>query len=432
MFSPLRVLLVVILVAAPCASWSAMVTTGDGAVYQGEMQGGLRHGRGVSQYPDGSWYDGEYMQDKRHGTGVFRGAEGDYYAGGFEDDLYQGQGTLQTADGMRHSGGFQAGLFQGEGILTFPNNSFYVGTFVQGKKHGLFHFIPTEREGADDPYMFDLEVQVGVFENDVLKDSWLSPDKLVYKGEWSGRERHGEGALYQSPVVLEHWKYAPNQLVCRGRFSHGQAPEHCVLQDVWQPLYPWGTLDKTFPDGSRFVGEVRELPDEYRSVVTGTFTFADGSVYQGSMTIDEAEGRAFFGPVTVTLASGKTVVRLLEAGFPALLDEEGHARAATLFTAAEAHLQRKEYAEPEQNCALEKAEKLLALGALGAADHVRRSVIEGYVALSQEYADKGDTKKSQAFMDKAKEVSRLTKIMSWNIQWSEEEWESLDYRFNPY
>ncbi len=432
MNSALRVLLVVILALAPGASWSAIITAGDGAVYQGEMQGELRHGRGVSQNPDGSWYDGGYKQDKRHGTGVFRSAAGDYYAGGFADDLYQGQGTLQTAEGMRYSGGFQAGLFHGEGILTFPNNSFYVGAFVQGKKQGLFHFIPTEREGADDPYMYDLEVLVGVFENDRLEDSWQSPDKLVYKGEWSGKERHGEGALYQSPVVLEHWKYAPNQLICQGAFSHGRAPEHCVLQDIWQPLYPWGTLEKTFPDGSRFVGEVRELPDEYRSVVTGTFTFADGSVYQGSMTIDEAEGRAFHGPVSVILPTGKTGIRLLEAGFPALLDEERHALAATLFTAAEEHLQREEYAEPEQNCALEKAEKLLALGALGAAAHVQRNVIEGYVALSQEYADKGDTKKSQAFMDKAKDVSRLTKITSWNIQWSEEEWESLDFRYTPY
>jgi hypothetical protein len=432
MHSALRLLLVVILVVAPGVSWSAIITAGDGAVYQGEMQDGSRHGRGVSQYPDGSWYDGGYRQDKRHGSGVLRGATGDYYAGGFADDLYQGQGTLLTADGMRYSGGFQAGLFHGEGILTFPNNSFYVGIFRQGKKHGVFHFIPTDREGADDPYMYDLEVQVGVFENDVLTDSWQSPDKLVYKGEWSGRERHGQGALYQSPVVLDHWNYAPNQLICQGTFSHGRAPEDCVLRDRWEARYPVGRLEKTFPDGSRFVGEVRELPDDYRNVLAGAFTFADGSVYQGSMVIDESEGRAVYGPVPVTLPSGKTGVRLLEAGFPALLDEEGHARAATIFTAAEEHLQRKEYAEPKQNCALEKADKLVALGALGAAAHIQTRIIEGYVALSQEYAEKGDKKESQAFMDKAKDVARLARIVTWDIQWSEEEWESLDFRYTPY
>ena len=45
-------------------------TTKDGGAYNGEMQSGKPHGKGVTKWKNGNVYEGNYEKGKRQGFGI--------------------------------------------------------------------------------------------------------------------------------------------------------------------------------------------------------------------------------------------------------------------------------------------------------------------------------------------------------------------------
>jgi hypothetical protein len=85
----------------------------SGAVYEGDMVCGLRHGQGKITWMNGAVYDGEWENDKVNGQGAFSFPNGDFYQGCWVNGKFQGVGEYRSVDG-----------------------SVYVGEYFNNNKHG--------------------------------------------------------------------------------------------------------------------------------------------------------------------------------------------------------------------------------------------------------------------------------------------------------
>ena len=74
----------------------------NGDYYEGQWQGGLRHGRGMQQCTDDSNYVGDYSGGKRHGFGVYSFPNGDRYMGAYRGDVPHGYGVYLFSGGQKY------------------------------------------------------------------------------------------------------------------------------------------------------------------------------------------------------------------------------------------------------------------------------------------------------------------------------------------
>ena len=84
--------------------------SGEG-VYDGAMQGGKMHGRGVLDWANGFRYEGELRDGKQHGHGTLTQASGARYVGGWRNGRPHGEGTYTQADGTVFEGAWRDGCF---------------------------------------------------------------------------------------------------------------------------------------------------------------------------------------------------------------------------------------------------------------------------------------------------------------------------------
>ena len=95
--------------SGPCMNGKAagsgrlVFRNGEG-VYDGAMQGGKLHGRGVLDWTNGFRYEGELRDGKQHGQGTLTQANGARYVGGWREGRPHGQGTYRQADGTTFEG----------------------------------------------------------------------------------------------------------------------------------------------------------------------------------------------------------------------------------------------------------------------------------------------------------------------------------------
>lgn len=125
----------------------------DGARYDGQFKGTLRHGygemvyaggwrndrwdgSGIAVYADGDRYEGELKNGQRHGKGSLTSAKGNRYEGDWKNDMAHGKGMLVYADGGRYEGEWKHGLFDGAGTYLRANGDRTVGEFKRGRLDG--------------------------------------------------------------------------------------------------------------------------------------------------------------------------------------------------------------------------------------------------------------------------------------------------------
>ncbi|MDE0204021.1 MAG: SH3 domain-containing protein [Rhodospirillaceae bacterium] len=100
----------------PCMNGKAsgsgrLVFRGGEGVYDGAMQGGKMHGRGVLDWANGFRYEGELRDGRQHGQGTLTQASGARYVGGWREGRPHGQGTYTQADGSSFEGAWRDGCF---------------------------------------------------------------------------------------------------------------------------------------------------------------------------------------------------------------------------------------------------------------------------------------------------------------------------------
>ena len=72
--------------------------------YYGDLNNGIREGKGIYYYKDNSKYEGEWKNDKIEGKGIFTWKNGDKYEGEFKDNKREGEGTYTKKDGTKSKG----------------------------------------------------------------------------------------------------------------------------------------------------------------------------------------------------------------------------------------------------------------------------------------------------------------------------------------
>ncbi|KAN0036811.1 hypothetical protein ACTFIV_002124 [Dictyostelium citrinum] len=147
------------------------------------------------------------------------------------------------------------GIPNGFGELELKNGDFYLGYFVNGKKHGKGRLISVSGCQYDGDWKDDMHDGFGRFdEND---------KQISYQGEWKENERHGKGILSDPKSEIKGiWEH--DQLI----FGHE------VKTDIQLEYY----------------GEFKN--DQWHG--NGKVSFPDGSIYQGEFENGSPSGKGKF------------------------------------------------------------------------------------------------------------------------------------------
>ena len=96
---------------------------GKSFIYNGEIQNGIPHGKGIAKYDDtnegeeGSIYEGEFHEGYKHGKGSVRDDQGLlYYEGEYFQNKMSGYGKYYFDNGNYYEGEFLNDMFNGKGI----------------------------------------------------------------------------------------------------------------------------------------------------------------------------------------------------------------------------------------------------------------------------------------------------------------------------
>ncbi len=89
--------------------------------------------RGKHTYPDGSIYEGDIEGGKRHGQGTWVKTDGTKYAGEWKNDKPDGQGTITWPNGRKYSGYWKVGKRHGQGVEIFPDDRKVEGIWDEGE-----------------------------------------------------------------------------------------------------------------------------------------------------------------------------------------------------------------------------------------------------------------------------------------------------------
>jgi len=128
----------------------------DGSKYEGELQGGLRHGQGKLTYSDGTWFDGTWMLDRIEGYGAFYYESNKVsYEGEWKNNKREGNGVMYNeqvthiGEGYldrpfdrsentweKYEGEFKNDDWHGSGRLSLSNGDVFQGTFKKGVIQG--------------------------------------------------------------------------------------------------------------------------------------------------------------------------------------------------------------------------------------------------------------------------------------------------------
>ena len=225
-------------------------------VYEGELNNGLREGRGVCLYSNGLLYEGEWRRNKEHGKGI-----------------------LLTGDRKRvvYEGDWERGRMHGHGTYYYPTDSPFVN-IVTGAP------IPTDT--TDDPK----DTRGGVYTGDFKENarhgagSYTMPDGSIYEGDWRDNTPHGRGTFRwtDGSVYTGQWN--------KGK-RHGQgilnASDGFSYDGMWCENAMEGRGVATYPKGQKYEGAWVGGKREGR----GTIVFTNGAVYEGRFRDDLMEGQ---------------------------------------------------------------------------------------------------------------------------------------------
>ena len=102
----------------------------NGAVYEGDLKGGKRHGSGRMVWPDGKVFEGVWSDDAPV-KGKHTWPDGAVYDGTWNKWNREGYGVIEYAFGGRYSGEWKADKRHGRGHMSWPDGKTYDGLWVE-------------------------------------------------------------------------------------------------------------------------------------------------------------------------------------------------------------------------------------------------------------------------------------------------------------
>jgi len=94
-------------------------TWGNGDVYKGQWDNGVKRGLGVLTYNNGGKYSGQWNNDSMHGLGVLKSVGGEEYRGQWKENKMDGFGVETSPNGGEYSGEYNMGKTHGKGVCTY-------------------------------------------------------------------------------------------------------------------------------------------------------------------------------------------------------------------------------------------------------------------------------------------------------------------------
>lgn len=135
----------------------AKVRWASGDMYEGEVDKGIRQGKGKFSWSSGQVYEGDWSNDLATGQGVIRFVNGNRYEGAVVNGIPNGQGKTRFSSGDIYTGNFVAGERDGLGEYLWLNGDKYVGQWKSGRKHGRGQFILMNGERWEVTHEYDSE-----------------------------------------------------------------------------------------------------------------------------------------------------------------------------------------------------------------------------------------------------------------------------------
>lgn len=176
---------------------------GNGDVYDGDWEDGMKQGQGTLTYAQGGSYEGEWYNNMRNGYGVNIWPNGDRYAGNWDDNKRNGKGKYTYADGGRYVGEWEEDMRSGQGTNTWANGNIYEGAWQNNQQHG--DGTITYPDGGS---------YVGEWENNMRHgqgvNKWTNGDR--YEGSWESNQKHGKGTLYHKDGTKEEGNWTNGEL----------------------------------------------------------------------------------------------------------------------------------------------------------------------------------------------------------------------------
>lgn len=187
-------------------SWS------DGAVYTGEWENDLPHGKGQMKYNvDGKTYIGSFKRGRCDGFGVGTSNKNTYtttYVGEYANDLSNGVGEEYWSDGSKYTGQFKDGMKNGYGVYFWNDGGVYRGMWENNEIQGHGHyqnakgrvFVGQWAHSIKHGYgshFWDGQLYDGTYVNDIKSGfgvfTWT--DKKMYVGYWANGQQNGPGIV---------------------------------------------------------------------------------------------------------------------------------------------------------------------------------------------------------------------------------------------
>lgn len=176
---------------------------GNGDMYEGNFENGIKQGTGTMTYSTACVYIGEWNNDLMEGSGYMIWPMGDYFYGEWKygNPFYGTKYFLQPnapIDGSIESryciyhGQFDGnGLMNGYGSMSWPSGDYYIGHWENNVRHGH----GTQYWPSEDPNIPQM-MFVGEFSKD--HDGWIFGEGTMYyrdgrieTGIWNGTEKVG-------------------------------------------------------------------------------------------------------------------------------------------------------------------------------------------------------------------------------------------------
>ncbi|CAD8092861.1 unnamed protein product [Paramecium sonneborni] len=105
--------------------------------FEDECQKNTKLEKKKLEFPNGAIYQGQVLDGKRHGKGIYTWKDGTKYEGSFENDQINGFGIMEFADSRKYKGEWVNGEMEGFGQFIWPNLEEYKGFYKQSKRNGF-------------------------------------------------------------------------------------------------------------------------------------------------------------------------------------------------------------------------------------------------------------------------------------------------------
>lgn len=184
------------------------ITFENGDLYEGEIKGFLRNGKGTMKYnTTGDTYTGDFLDDEITGTGTFTYRNGDVYTGAVLGGKMHGYGVITFNSGAKYEGNFDNGVRSGNGTYIWASGAKYEGNFANDIKNGYGkmkyangdyyegQFVDDKKQGEGIYTWADGEKYKGSFINNLIDTRVLDGNGQFLKND-DGTYKHGTKGEY--------------------------------------------------------------------------------------------------------------------------------------------------------------------------------------------------------------------------------------------